>query len=215
MNPTISVDNSALVVPLDSAKQHCRSFSASDDPFVTDFIKLATEVVEDMTQRCCLNRTYVWKAPRFVSGARGPTDDFWYARYPFGDRPDPVLYLPIAPVVSISSVTYVNTAGSITTVSPTTYVLDNASEPCRLGPTVNWPTDLSTSELMPVTVTFVAGYDASDPTKVPFRLREAIKRLVAHYYENRGFFSEDPGMTLELPLGFVELISSLKVFRYA
>lgn len=103
-----------------------------------------------------------------------------------------VLRLPLAPVASVTSITYLDTAGVSQTLSSALYVTDLVTEPARLTPLFGgvWPSTYR--QVNAVTVRFVAGYYhlvaavvTGSPADVPEPIRMAIKALVAHWYEHR------------------------------
>jgi uncharacterized phiE125 gp8 family phage protein len=94
------------------------------------------------------------------------------------------LELPIAPVQSVTSITYLDENGDQQTLSAADYVLRTDSDAAYIYPTVGktFPTTLNAAGA--VTVTYVAGY-GNEGTDVPAPLLEAVKRLAASMYENR------------------------------
>lgn len=88
-----------------------------------------------------------------------------------------------SPVQSVTSVVYLDAAGSSQTWSSTFYVTDKDSEPARLAPAVSavWPTTAGLPGA--VKVTYVAGW--TTPELVPDEVRQALLLLVGHYYANR------------------------------
>jgi len=93
--------------------------------------------------------------------------------------------IPRPPLISISHVKYYATGGTAATMTAGNYYVDTAGEPGRvhLGYGESWPSET----LRPangVEVEFVAGY-GSVATAVPAEIKQAIKLLVGHLYENR------------------------------
>ncbi len=88
-----------------------------------------------------------------------------------------------SPVVSVTSVQYVDTDGATQTLSSSEYTLDALSEPGRVVPAYNasWPSIRAVPNA--VTLTFVCGYGAA--ADVPEIFKSAIKMYVADAYENR------------------------------
>ena len=92
--------------------------------------------------------------------------------------------LPLGPVQSVSSVTYLDSAGASQTLSPSLYVLTGSGDrPWQVEQAyaAAWPGTRGG----PATVTarFVAGY--ASMADVPEQLRLAIMLLTSHFYENR------------------------------
>lgn len=97
--------------------------------------------------------------------------------------PCDAIQLPLAPLVSVSSVQYYDTAGALQTLSPSLYYVDAISQPgwvTRLS-TATWPDTMDGANA--VIVRFVAGYGAA--AAVPGAIKAAIKLLVGHLYRNR------------------------------
>jgi len=71
-----------------------------------------------------------------------------------------------APIVSVVSILYVNTAGVSQTLSPTNYAVDTHSEPGWILPAygLEWPDTYDTANA--VTVNYTAGYGAATPNEV-------------------------------------------------
>lgn len=95
------------------------------------------------------------------------------------------IHVPLPPIQSVSSITYVDTAGATQTLASSVYQVVNRQ---RQGSMIveaygqSWP---STRDIpQAVAVTFVAGYGAA--SAVPAPIRQAIRASVVHWYENRG-----------------------------
>lgn len=135
------------------------------------------------------------------------------------------LRLPLAPLISITSVTWRDTAGQISTVATDDYALLSDA----LGPYIkfksgfSWPGDLNQTK--PVSVTFLAGYPTTpaieadpeaDPpvvaapavSTVPPAIKVAILLLVGDWYNNRE--ASMPGGAAELPFAVNALISPFR-----
>lgn len=87
------------------------------------------------------------------------------------------------PVQSVTSITYLDSAGASQTLATTVYTTDIYSKPARItlkyGQT--WPATYSQANV--VTVTFVAGYGATVET-VPAEVKDAIIVKAATYFED-------------------------------
>jgi uncharacterized phiE125 gp8 family phage protein len=101
-------------------------------------------------------------------------------RFPVGT--DPIL-LPMAPLQSITSITYLDSSGASQTWSSAYYRVTVSRHPGRVVPIVgqSYPTTYQTTDA--VTVRFVAGYGAA--SAVPLALKQAILLLVTNWFENR------------------------------
>ena len=94
------------------------------------------------------------------------------------------LRLPLAPLRSVTAITYRAPDGSLATLAPAAYEVDAKSEPGRLRPAVGtcWP---STSETMhAVAIVFEAGYGTTLEA-LPQPIRLALIGIMSDYYEHR------------------------------
>lgn len=108
------------------------------------------------------------------------------------DRFPLVFQLPLYPVLSVESITYIDENGDEQTLAASVYRVDTHSNPARI--TLAWNQTWPSARLLAnaVTVTFKAGYapdEASSPTdyraNIPEDLRQALIATVAHWYDNR------------------------------
>lgn len=94
------------------------------------------------------------------------------------------VYLEMSPVQSITSVTYLNSAGTSATLTENTdFVLDTHSFPHRLvlKNAKTWPS--TCGQLNNIKIRYVAGYGDA-PGEVPAPIRTAIEILVSDMHEN-------------------------------
>jgi uncharacterized phiE125 gp8 family phage protein len=100
-------------------------------------------------------------------------------RFPCGMEP---IMVPNAPLQSITSIAYVDSAGDSQTWSASAYRVGVSREPGRVVPVFGgtYPTTLNTIDA--VAVRFVAGYGA--PAAVPQGIKDAILLLVNHWFTN-------------------------------
>lgn len=131
--------------------------------YLTGLCAAARAWAETFTRRAFVNRVVTLKLDRFPG----------------------VIELPKPPLVSVSSVAYVDANGSSQTVSASTYTVDTASQPGRLYPVYgqDWPSDVR-DQPQAVTVTYTAGYGA-DSSSVPYAIRAALLMLAGQWYETR------------------------------
>lgn len=93
------------------------------------------------------------------------------------------LPLPLGPVMSITSVTWRNAAGQISTVASTAHSLRTDAggrSHCRFRDDFSFPVDLY--QVAAVSVSYRAGWELAD---VPAEIKQAILLLVGAWYENR------------------------------
>lgn len=101
----------------------------------------------------------------------------------FLDRFPCAIVLPLPPLQSVTSVTYLDNTGASQTLATNQYRVDTARVPARITPAygVTWPNTYGVPNA--VTVRFVAGYGA--PAAVPGPIRLGLTMLAAHFYEHR------------------------------
>lgn len=151
-------------VTLADIKAHCRIEVSTDDALVAALISAAREYIERRTGMAMVTQTWVMT---------------------FDDWPEDEIELPVYPVQSISSITYVDTDGATQTLSGSIYQLDATGDPATVSLAYGqtWPP--ARDQEASITLTFVAGYTGSGANVMPDGLKHAIRMLVGHWYENR------------------------------
>jgi uncharacterized phiE125 gp8 family phage protein len=150
---------------LSTVQAHLRLTETSELGLLDLYAKAAREALERELGRQFISATY----------------DGYLDAFPAGDT----IELPMAPLVSVTSITYYDVNDTAATVTASDYDVDVASEPGRIvlayGKT--WPT----TTLRPsnaVVVRYVAGY-GTEPSNVPAPIRLALLHLTAHAFEHR------------------------------
>lgn len=147
----------------------------------------------------------------------------------FDAWPPTAFELPMAaPLRSVTSITYVDEAGSTSTWSASNYLADTACEPGRvvMRRTASAPA-VVLRETGGVSVRYVAGYAdlltasstaediAAARNAVPEPFRVALKLMVAHLFENREAVVVGAGLTpAQIPLGVDALLWPRRVVTY-
>ena len=160
-------------VTKDEVEAHLRIAADSEDTFLDTLIKAARGFVENETRRALITQTLVLTL-----------DHFPPARH---------IFLENAPLQSVTSVQYVDSAGSTQTFSSSSYSVSTAKTPGQiaLSDGETWP--VTKNEIDAVTITYVAGYgSASD---VPQAIKQAMLMLIGHWYENREDETLMPGIS--------------------
>lgn len=154
-------------ITMADAKLHCKVDTTLEEPLFGPWITAARQYAETFTHRALLTQTWDLKLDRFPCGA---------------------IELPCPPVQSVTSVTYLDTAGASQTWSSSLYETDlpagPQAMPGRLQPVYGEVYPLTREVFNAVTVRVVCGYGAA-PSSVPALLREALLMLVARMYEKR------------------------------
>ena len=151
-------------VTLAEAKLHLRVDTNDENDLVTALITAAREYAETFTHRALITQTWDLKRDEFPSG-------------------DPI-WLPKAPAVSVTSITYTDSAGTAQTWSSTLYTTDLPTGPwARRGRIVpGYGETYPSTRTVPnaVVVRFVAGYGAA--TAVPASIKAAMKILIGTWF---------------------------------
>lgn len=172
-------------ITLAEAKVHCHVDGSDEDSLLTGLIVAARELCELRARRAFVTQTL----ERHL--------ECWPA--------STGIYVPKAPLVSVTSVKYIDSDSVEQTVSSSDYIVDIASQPGRvvLKRNVSWPS----AELQvggAVRVRYVAGYGAA--SAVPARYKQAIRLLVGHWYENREQVAINQGNLKTLPFAVDALL---------
>ncbi len=174
---TIKQTTAPSVEPVTVAelKEALRLLHSAQDNLLTGLIVAARQRAEAFTRRAFVTSTWEATWSRFPCRGRGQ----------FAGR---VLELPRSTLIAVTWLKYLDTDGTLQTVSASDYTVDVDSLPGRLvlKPTASWPSmgDFPGA----LRVQFTAGYGGStDDTKraaVPEAAKLAIKFLATHYYLN-------------------------------
>ena len=160
--PTRTVAPTISPVSLAELKLHVRVDQADDDAILEAMLNAATAFVENRTGLRLAQQTWT----QSFSG--------------LADR----LYLTGAPVSSVSSISYYDTANAAQTLTSSLYRLVAGWD----GVYVEQDSDSTYPETYTradaVTVTFVAGFGTTAGS-IPDDLRQAVKLIVGHWYETR------------------------------
>lgn len=181
--------------PLDLAfvkVRHLRIDHNEDDDYIEGLIVAAREFAETVTRRAFVTQT--WKyvldlfpaVPSAALSWQANQDQFW---------------LPFPPLQSVTNITFIDSTGASTVVSPSTYIVDTASEPGRVALATGnvWPHGQLRS-IAGVSVTFVAGYGLA--AAVPRSIKQAMLLMIGEWYENREDVVVDKQIkSVELPRG--------------
>lgn len=121
------------------------------------------------------------------------------------------IYLPGAPVKSITSIGYVDVDGANQTIDAADYQLDAAGDMARLKPAYGgtWPG--TRDQNAAVTIEYVLG--EQDPKDVPDDLVDAVALLAAHRYENRE--ATAVASLNEIPYGVEYILEEYRRLRVA
>ena len=175
-------------VSLAAAKAHLRLDTDDDDALLNAAITAARVHVEASTRRVLVEqgwRVYLdaWPKKRIVR-------------------------VPVAPLISVDSVTVFDPAGDPIVVDPGDYEVDAVTAPGRLFLSSPLPV-LVGRAVNGIEIDVTAGYGPTG-IDVPAPLRQAIMMLVAHWFEHRGAVGHDLAGHVP-PLGYDALIASYRI----
>ena len=103
----------------------------------------------------------------------------------FDDWPsDNVIRPRYSPLIAVTSITYIDTAGAVQTWAPGERDVDVTTEPGRITPAYSYSFPSLRGDQNGITLTYTAGYGVS-ASDTPEDIRTAVFLLVAHLYRNR------------------------------
>ncbi len=160
-----------LPITLGEAKDHLRVLNTdtADDPSIHGYLATAMAILdgpEGILNRALVTQTLV----------------FTFDRFPNVNA----FSLPFPPLVSVTSITYVDNNGDTQTWATSKYRVLNAANPTVCGRVElaygeTWPTTRRIEQA--ITVTFQAGF--GDATAVPEHYKHLIKVMVKEMFDNR------------------------------
>lgn len=153
-------------VTLSEAKLHLKMDDIdADDTLIEALIAAATEHAQNYTNRIFINTEIVQV----------------YDAFPISNE---VLRLAVTPLVSVASVTYLDTNGDSQTWTASDYVVDSYTEPCEISEKNGATYPDTVAQRNAVTVTYTAGFGAT-AANVPQPIKQAILLLIGHFYNYR------------------------------
>jgi uncharacterized phiE125 gp8 family phage protein len=154
-------------VTLDEAKAYLRVEHDDDDDVIAALIAGARVHVEAQTRRALITQS--WRLIRDAWPGNGH-----------------LVVLP-APLQALTAVRVYRLDGSTQTIDPLAFVVDTASAPGRVSFASGAP-PAPGRPIGGIEFDIDVGY-GDEPADVPADLRQAIRTLVAHWYENRGIIA--------------------------
>ncbi|HEV2612537.1 MAG TPA: phage head-tail connector protein [Noviherbaspirillum sp.] len=151
-----------LAVTLADAKAHLRIDGDDQDAMVEAWIRGITAHAEHQMGRSILTQTWRCTLDAFPDAIR----------------------LDFPPIVSVSSVKYIDEDGAEQTLDPADYIVDTVSEPGYIVPAdgVEWPATMA--RINAVNVEYVAGYGATQAA-VPHGIKMyLLAKLMEQYRPN-------------------------------
>lgn len=170
-------------VTKDEVKLQGKIDSAAEDALIDAYITAARQLIERLTGRALITQSWTLTLDDWPRSGR---DDWWD-----GQREAPISILESAeieirkaPFLAITSVETLDESNVATAWASTNYYAASEHGFGRLVKKrgASWPT--VQRDAAGIVVTFTAGYGAG-ASSVPMALRQAIKDVVLHWYENR------------------------------
>ena len=160
---TVAPEVEPVTVP--EGKTHCRVDHADEDTLIETLIQSARETCENRIHRSLITQTW-----RLTLDA-------------FPRHLEPI-ELPMGPVQSVTSISYVDDDGATQTWASSDYRVDTDSIVARVTPVYNGSYPSTRDVTGAVTVTYVTGYGDAG-SDVPAGIKAAMLLLVGHWYEHR------------------------------
>lgn len=159
----------ASPVSLEEFKLHAHIDGNDENESLETYINAATRAAQQRLDKQLCTATLRVTMDRFPCATR--------------HNPEQAIYVPRAPLVSVTSIGYVGTEGSTFTMASTDYIVDNQSQPGRITPRYGdtWPD--SREQINAVNVVYTAGYGGQ--YDVPDTIRQWIQVMAAYWYRNR------------------------------
>lgn len=179
----VTEDPVELPVSRTDAKLYLRVDTSAEDAIVDDCIQAAVDYCEKELGLALMDQEITLKLDAFPSGR--------------------VIYLPMSNLLSVTSVSYTDSAGS--PQSFTDYTADTYSTPGRIvNNTDTWPETADVANA--VTIVYRAGFKAYETgltNPIPTAIRQAMLMLITHWFDHRnavfigaGVVSEEVAMTV-------------------
>jgi len=159
----------------------------SQDAVLESYLRAALAAIEARIGKALFQKTYSWQLTAWRECASQG--------------------LPIAPVVSITSVKTTDLVGAMTTHDPNAYYLQKDSQRPRLKAVGSALPAIPSDGV--VDIEFEAGFGPAW-SDIPVDLAQAVFLLAAHYYENR-LGQGDRGAVM--PFGVMALIETYRTVR--
>ena len=189
MTITVVEAPAAEPVDLDDLKAHLGVTIDDDDALIATKIRAARIRLERLAGIAMVEQTLLLTLDGFPAGY-----------FP----------LPRPPLVEVVSITYVDPLLATQALPAEAFIVRGVGATGYLAPVGRWPR----TDLLPgaVEIIFKAGYGTTAES-VPEPLREAVRQLAAHLYENREPVAVG-NIVNELPHGIEDLIADYRVWGF-
>lgn len=173
------------------AKTHLRVIATDDDAYIGALITVARRACEEHLRRALISQVWRLSLDSFPGPGFKPAFEDPWLNSQFGPvrTPNRRWYYPIPlprpRLISVTSVTYTDCGGNLTTLDPSLYQVDTQAEPARIAPTADgdWP-QTKPGTVNAVQVTYAAGYGTTAADVEPM-IVHAMRLWIGHLYANR------------------------------
>jgi uncharacterized phiE125 gp8 family phage protein len=185
----------AAPISIQEIRAQCRVDDASEDALLMAYVRAATDAVEQMTGLRLIDQTWEYAIDAF------PERCGW-------------IRLPLAPLLALTSIVYLDAQGVAQTLPVTTYLLGGlgSTTPARiiLAPNQTWPSNWH--GVGSVIIRFRAGW--IDHNGAPEALRQAVMMLAAYWFSQReaAAIGPDSGPVSHIPFGVRELVEPYRIW---
>lgn len=185
--PVVVTAPTSRIVTRDVVKKHCRIELDEDyeNELLDSYVVAATDLIQSRCDLTFLQTTYDWA----LSG--------------FPPCHQAAIYIPKGPLVSITSISYTDTAGSSQTF---TDFETGAGEPSIIWPSYDFIWPQARPQRQSVVIRYVAGF--ADVDSVPQMAKQAVLLTVGHWFRNRELSTEKP--MHDLPMAVDALCNQLR-----
>jgi len=164
-NLTTTTDPTLEPVTLAEAKRHVEVNTDEHNTQLLTLITTARELVEAESKRSLITQTKTQTQREF----------------PASSCP---IELMLPPLQSVTSLKYLDSDGTLQTITSTNYTVDTAREPGQIWPVYNYSWPLTRDVFNAVQIIYVAGY-GDNPTDVASAAKHAILLKIGELFEGR------------------------------
>ena len=189
MTPMLLTPPAGEPILLADAKAWLRLDTTAEDDSVSMLITAARLIVESTTRKMLLAQ--VWRL----------TGDAW--------PQSNIVKIPLAPFQAIVAMRVLDVNGAAQVLNPSLYTLDASPDGARLLFKAAPPPP--GQAIAGIQIDVAAGYGVA-PASVPEPIRQAMRMLIARWYENRGDVAMDSGAA-HLPASVAALLSPYRQMR--
>jgi uncharacterized phiE125 gp8 family phage protein len=184
----------AVPISLAEIKAQCRVDSEDESALLAGYVRSAVDHIESTTGLRLITQTWAWTVDCF------PRHHRW----------DGYLRLPLSPVQSITSITYLDAnTGAQQTLASFVYSLNG--DRVTLAPNAAWPSVWRGRDT--ITIVFTAGY-GDNWNSVPESLRQAVQMLAAYWFSQReaAAIGPDQGPVSDVPFSVRQILDAYRVW---